>query len=831
MKKWINILTSVVACAGAGAFAEAVVSFSGDMVSSPYVTYANFNLGTTTPKVAADAYGDGSGPDVYGAYFKDTSNGWRVQPNSGAGLGMRHGAYGSQGAALHLFKVDAVSFDGANNELSASFFKAKTLTAYTARYVIEAGGSWYISAANDVSGGAGNTTVTWTEDARSLSWFDYDPTGSYSNIVNGIGGAAAPVFENIDFIGFLQQSTGVLTSTGTANEEKINLGVQSLTFNATPSSIDPNIIEQWAMADDGQYQYSHNGTSLGQFSDTNLQQFAQVSGDGTFIFAPTNAAKYSGAQDLVSGIDLTKNMVTLSWTVNSINWTNTPAADTQFGMRLWGGPTTNEWIGLRFYDVSDKLWGGIQTSAGLGGIGGANTSRGQFHGSLDLTAPRTLAIEIDYQADEVRLVSVGNNWVYVPNGNTAEQKASPITNAVDFAAAGISDLTAFQTYHSDWGDGDQVLMDHLEIKVTPYPEVPTSVYVVDEASTAGNNGPLVDEFANFTVTTGDYVVVSAAANKGGWDATNAMSFAGSALLDDVIYWPADGSGPQSQVWYVEVESEGTVDITFIQREDSLTNTALAVVNAYVIRSPSGFIDVVDFSGTGSETNDHALLGSSYTNVYDFGAVSTGLLFEAASSYSEVASQNPDYSIDQSSASKRYVGRVSFEGVTGMTNIWNITDDTTKQVSVMGVAFAVGAPDDPTSLYEEWLAGYSETIGSETEMDDDPDGDGLDNLTEYAWGGLPDNPTENGHTPVIATISEGDTNYFVYVHYENEDSEDMGLSTDLTAGTDLVYTNWNADVIQYIGDGAGPEGYTAITNRVPMTGKDTQFIKLDIHFNP
>jgi len=136
---------------------------------------------------------------------------------------------------------------------------------------------------------------------------------------------------------------------------------------------------------------------------------------------------------------------------------------------------------------------------------------------------------------------------------------------------------------------------------------------------------------------------------------------------------------------------------------------------------------------------------------------------------------------------------------------------------------------PTSQLNDWLGDY--TLGSDTNYQDDADGDLVDNLSEYAFGGEPDNAADQGNTPVQSQLS-GATNVIEYIYFERDDAATRGLLSILTVGTDLVYTNW-ADGSGYeVGSGASDvSGYNAITNWIPTDDKGQQFIRLQIELTP
>jgi hypothetical protein len=355
------------------------------------------------------------------------------------------------------------------------------------------------------------------------------------------------------------------------------------------------------------------------------------------------------------------------------------------------------------------------------------------------------------------------------------------------------------------------------------------LYIAQQVGVNGANLAQTNTFASLGVTNGDYVVVGASINKGTWNESNVISFAGSASLGAVVFESAAGSGPNANLWYAPVTSTGTVDVTMTTTVADGT-TAYAPVSAYVVRSSTGGVDLLGTESAGSTTN--APSGTIYTNTYDFGTSTTGLFIEAASSYMSDGngfnSDNPDYVIDQNDGDQRKVGHAVFSGVSTITNIWSGT--TNRQAVVLGIAFASGTATTPTSQYDDWMSAYS--VGGETGLQDDPDGDLLDNLGEYAFGGEPDNPANQGNTPVQSQVSEGGTNFLEYVYYERDDAADRGLASILEVGTDLVITNWTTAGIEFVGSGASAEpGYNAVTNRISTDDDVKRFLNLQIEFTP
>lgn len=147
------------------------------------------------------------------------------------------------------------------------------------------------------------------------------------------------------------------------------------------------------------------------------------------------------------------------------------------------------------------------------------------------------------------------------------------------------------------------------------------------------------------------------------------------------------------------------------------------------------------------------------------------------------------------------------------------------------AGTVAVVDTPTSRWNEWMDLYP-GVGSTTNLLDNSDGDNLDNLSEYAFGGDPADGGVVGNVPVQAMVSDGGSNYIEYIYFERTDAVDRGLASILTVGTDLVVTNWTDGSGYEVGRGAsGVSGFDAVTNRIPTVSETKQFIRLQIEFTP
>ncbi|MCK5920908.1 MAG: hypothetical protein KAG66_08195, partial [Methylococcales bacterium] len=145
-----------------------------------------------------------------------------------------------------------------------------------------------------------------------------------------------------------------------------------------------------------------------------------------------------------------------------------------------------------------------------------------------------------------------------------------------------------------------------------------------------------------------------------------------------------------------------------------------------------------------------------------------------------------------------------------------------------------APWTSDSRYAAWLDVYP-GLGVSTNMTDNPDGDLLDNLYEYALGGDPTDGSDVGNRSTYQTSEDGGTNYLVYVYAELTDniSANRGLTYFLETTTDLIYVPWVSANYEELGTGneAFAPGFNAVTNRISTDVEIQQFIRLQVELTP
>ncbi len=128
-------------------------------------------------------------------------------------------------------------------------------------------------------------------------------------------------------------------------------------------------------------------------------------------------------------------------------------------------------------------------------------------------------------------------------------------------------------------------------------------------------------------------------------------------------------------------------------------------------------------------------------------------------------------------------------------------------------------------YDEWVQGYGLT-GADAEPDANPDGDKVDNLSEYALGGNPTNALDQGISPAYELYTDGGGDWMDYVYPKRSDPN-SGISYTMEVNDDLIYGIWTNANYQPMGTGIIDSEFNAVTNRIPTDVEDEQFIRLRI----
>ncbi len=130
---------------------------------------------------------------------------------------------------------------------------------------------------------------------------------------------------------------------------------------------------------------------------------------------------------------------------------------------------------------------------------------------------------------------------------------------------------------------------------------------------------------------------------------------------------------------------------------------------------------------------------------------------------------------------------------------------------------------PATLWNDWLAEFP-TLGANTNLLDNTDGDDWINLVEYALGG---NPSVPDSAAIFQVLETGETHYIEYVYPRRTDAASRGLSYQLLHTTNLLQAVWISNRFEFERSGAIDTDFDSVTNRISTEAEDQLFIKLQV----
>ncbi|MCF7816319.1 MAG: glycoside hydrolase family protein [Kiritimatiellales bacterium] len=135
-----------------------------------------------------------------------------------------------------------------------------------------------------------------------------------------------------------------------------------------------------------------------------------------------------------------------------------------------------------------------------------------------------------------------------------------------------------------------------------------------------------------------------------------------------------------------------------------------------------------------------------------------------------------------------------------------------------------------TLYAAWATNYP-GAGAATNLTDNPDGDALDNLAEYALGGDPSDGGDLGHVPTFGATVYGGTNGFDFIYAKHSDAATRGLTYYLEQSSNLVSNIWSNGNYSIVGSNALDGSFDSVTNRMAIGAPDAQFTRLQVAYTP
>ncbi|VGO16412.1 Lambda-carrageenase [Pontiella desulfatans] len=128
-------------------------------------------------------------------------------------------------------------------------------------------------------------------------------------------------------------------------------------------------------------------------------------------------------------------------------------------------------------------------------------------------------------------------------------------------------------------------------------------------------------------------------------------------------------------------------------------------------------------------------------------------------------------------------------------------------------------------YDAWAASFG-LYASNAWKTADLEPDGMDNWTEYIFGGDPNSDDASSILPTSGIVPILGTNWLEYVYCRRNDYQTRGLNYTVEATTNLASGTWSASAVIDVGYGAVDAEMDSVTNRV-LTEEPEQFIRLKV----
>jgi hypothetical protein len=127
-----------------------------------------------------------------------------------------------------------------------------------------------------------------------------------------------------------------------------------------------------------------------------------------------------------------------------------------------------------------------------------------------------------------------------------------------------------------------------------------------------------------------------------------------------------------------------------------------------------------------------------------------------------------------------------------------------------------------SLLDQWMVSYkvSDALA-------DSEGDGVDNRTEYWFGGDPTVDDASAILPTFEMVPDSGTNWMEYVYRRRSDHQVRGMDYTVEAATNLLSGLWSTNGVLDAGSGSAGTGIDSITNRISTEKQLQQYLRLRV----
>ncbi|NJL18775.1 MAG: hypothetical protein HC901_00135 [Bdellovibrionaceae bacterium] len=131
-------------------------------------------------------------------------------------------------------------------------------------------------------------------------------------------------------------------------------------------------------------------------------------------------------------------------------------------------------------------------------------------------------------------------------------------------------------------------------------------------------------------------------------------------------------------------------------------------------------------------------------------------------------------------------------------------------------------------YDVWIAGYPTLTGNDALPDAHPHNSRLSNLENYAFGGIPTDPTDDSVIMPVMQLGAGATPgsmRMTYTYLERKDAASVGLQYIIEYGEDLA--SWTSTGVVEEDRVTIDSDYDQVTVSVPESSSSRQFLRIRI----
>lgn len=372
------------------------------------------------------------------------------------------------------------------------------------------------------------------------------------------------------------------------------------------------------------------------------------------------------------------------------------------------------------------------------------------------------------------------------------------------------DLSGYKVYRSETpGTNDLVEIASLGL-VSEYvdtsadPNDSTYYYSVTALDTDTNESDLSNQtnaFLGFALGNGDFETPALASGGTTIDASGHWTQVGSQQGIQKADWAAEevgGQGAWLKGWNVTVTNSFYQDKEAVPGSEYTLDAGVKIGAGFRANGGQIEMSLVWLNGSSAEISRNTL------------DVDAAIATDGSFVHTNIAATAP--------GNAAFVRSLFYWTTTTNANVDGTGD---KSSMVDNVSLVKGGQGD---LFAAWTLSFGLSGSPDADPDYDYEGDGMDNLLEYALGGNPTNDDAAVVLPEFSTAPAGD--WFYYVH--NQRTDDSSLTFTVKRNDSLVFGSWTNSGVEFVGESGVVDSFKSVTNRTDIDS--AEFLRLEVEQN-